>query len=153
MVRPASAPLLAAAALALAGQLGCDAPAGLAWLGMRSIREVPASDAAAWLDSDRAVVVQVRHPDERLAPLPGAHPMRPEDPLPDALGKELGSGRWLLVVGSQDDEALRLAARLSRAGLSRVAVVRGDASALAGLRTAVRRVETQPPAPDRHPTN
>jgi hypothetical protein len=140
MRRAAHAMLLAAAGFALTAGLGaCEPGEPLGWLGWRTIREVPAETALAWFAHREAIFVQPDFPGERLAPLPEAELLDPAAPLPEALAARAAAGAWLLVVSPRPDEALRLAARLSREGFPRVAVVRAEGEALATLRTAVRR--------------
>jgi hypothetical protein len=116
--------------------MGCDGDAVLRRIGFRTIREVPVERAVAWLHAGRALLVQRRDPEEDLPPLESAQPLAPDAPIPESLEAAPG---WLLVVASEPDEALRLAARLSRTGIPRVGVVTGDLTPLRELRTASRR--------------
>jgi hypothetical protein len=118
------------------GAAGCDWSGVLARLGRRSLREVDADRARAWIEEGRGVLVQVRDLEERLPALPGALRMAPDAPVPEAVRAERG---WVVVVGSQRDAALRLGAHLARAGVTRVAVATGDVAALAPLLSSVQR--------------
>jgi hypothetical protein len=59
-----------------------------------------------------------------------------------------------MVLADEREEGLRLAARLARAGLPRVAVVTGDLTTLQDVRTASRQESAtlQPSGAGRHPT-
>jgi hypothetical protein len=132
--RPGVALLLFAAL----GTAACDGSTALARLGHRSLREIEAERARAWVEEGRAVLVQVRDEDERLPRLPGALALDAAAAVPDDLRAAEG---WVVVVGSQRDAALELAARLAREGLPRVAIASGDLTALAPLLSPVRRAE------------
>ncbi len=135
-MRPANAALLASLALAFAvfaasitGGAGLVARV-LAPFGVRSVSEItPAQAAELSRDPD---VVWVRPAGLSAPALAGSHAwleLDLEGPLPpDALGK-----LSTVVVASRDPQgALRLAARLSRAGIADVRVLRADESVLAG---------------------
>ncbi len=146
MTRLPGAPLLLVGALVAQG---CDAATPLAWLGVRGIREVPVERAAAWLAEGRARLVQLRERQDQLPWLLDADALAPDDPVPASWAGQEG---WLLVVASEREPALRLAARLARAGVPRVGVVTGEVRALADA-AAARRADLQPPPPARHPSN
>ncbi len=145
MVQPGRAVLIAGAAFALCSSVACDRGEALAWLGWRTIHEIPVETALGWLEDERAVLLQPRVPGQRFTRLAETELLGPEEPLPDALVARAWAGAWLLVVAPRQDEALRLAARLARAGLPRVGVVRGEADALAELRMASRAPATAQP--------
>jgi len=142
------------AALEIAAVLamtGCEPATPLSWLGIPSIRELPVERAVDRLNEDAGHVVQLRDPGERLGRIPDARLLGRDEDIPPGLAEEPG---WLLVVASRPDEAMRLAARLARAGHPRVAVVTGDVGALRDLRTASRQeaATLQPSGVERHQT-
>lgn len=126
---------LAALGLAVALAGGCreGAVAGLEALGVPTLQEVPADRARRAMASGDAVLVQRRGADERLARLPGAT-MLGDDETPPAAWR--GDGHRHLVAATERRAALALAARLRRAGVSRVGVVTGDLASLGEPRTA-----------------
>jgi hypothetical protein len=121
-----------AAALALAA-CGDAAARTLEAVGLRTLQPVPVEEARAAVDAGRARWVQRRAPDERLAPLADAFRLRDDEAPPQAWRE--GTTRWL-VVASDRDAAFALAARLRRAGVSRVGVVTGDVRSLGDRLTA-----------------
>lgn len=139
------------ACLALLAWSACDAPELLGHLGLRTIREVPAERAARFAERGDGVFVQLRDASDRLPHLPGTQLLGRDEEVPEGLRNRDG---WVLVISSDAEERLRLAARLSRAGLRHVAVVTGDVAVLRDLGTAARQdgPPLQPWGLDRHPT-
>jgi len=118
-------------------------------MGIRNVGSVSAETAADWLEQDRALLVQVRGVGEGPRAVPGAVRMSLEDPIPEAV---LEADRPLLVVASEPDEALRVAARLVRAGVRRVSVVSGTLGPAREIRTAEKRPSlAQPLRTSDHP--
>ncbi len=116
-----SAGWLAALALVLAA---CDA----GWLherGLRVIREVDVGGGARLLEDPTAVLLQVRGPDWRGPRVEGTELVASREPLP----AELAGASHVVILAEDVGEGLRMAARLSRAGIQRVAVVRGGVAA------------------------
>jgi len=93
--------------------------------GVRSFDELAAEEALRLDDAD-CIVVQVREPESRAPSVAGASFLDPAGPLPAGILRER---RLVLVVASQATAARRLAAQLVRAGVPRVAVVRGGIEA------------------------
>jgi len=93
--------------------------------GVRTFDELAAEEALQLDDAD-CVVVQVREPESRAPSVAGASFLDPERPLPAGILRER---RLVVVVASQATTARRLAAQLVRAGVPRVAVVRGGIEA------------------------
>jgi rhodanese-related sulfurtransferase len=120
--------MIAASALVLAA---CDA----GWLherGLRVIREVDVGDGARLLEDPAAILLQVRGPDWKGPRVDGTELVASRDPLPPGL-----AGSATVVILAEDfDEGLRMAARLSRAGIQEVAVVRGGVAAWQAARSA-----------------
>jgi hypothetical protein len=142
-----SKPLGIVLAVALAA---CDGAAWLRVAGVRTLEEVDAPEAVARVAEGAGVLLQVREPDaqqatgpsdprswrERRRPLDrgaardagdlpvlaGASLLGVDEPLPEAL---IAERRSVLVVASDPEPAWRVAARLARSGVPRVAVVRG----------------------------
>ena len=131
--------------------IGCDQAWWLSRMGIPSIREVPVERVQEWAPRGNLHFVQVRSPEDRAPHLAQALLLGPDETIPSALA---GTRDWVMVLASEHEAALRLAARLARAGLPRVAVVTGDLEDLQDLRTASRQdsVTLQPSGVERHPT-
>ena len=125
MLRPMSRPALLAIAFgAAAAATGCGdirEPAGalLASLGRPSFREVDAQQAREAVRRG-ALLLQVRDEEKPARSAAGARLVTLEEPLYEA-----AAGRRIVVVAEESELALRLGARLARAGSTRVAVVPG----------------------------
>jgi hypothetical protein len=104
--------------------LGCDAQdaAGrvLAALGEASFREVDAARAQRWRADGELLLLQARGDEPPARRVAGAALVAAAD---GAL--EGGPERRVVIVAEERDLALRLGARLARAGVPRVAVVSG----------------------------
>ena len=135
---------------------GCQGEEELDWLGVRRMRTIPVEQARVWLRHGRAQAVQRSAPDERLPALSDASRLRPDDPVPGSL---VEAGKPVLVIATERDDALSLAARLARAGVADVRVVTGERKALVGLQTARRAAlrsgdaRLQPSGTNGHPTD
>ena len=113
--------VLAVAALAIP-LAACEA----GWLherGLRVIREVSASEGARLLEDPAAVLIQVRGEDWTGVRVEGTALVAEHDPLPEGL-----EGR-VVVLAEDLDQGMGMAARLSRAGIQDVSVVRGGVAA------------------------
>ncbi len=115
---------LAACALVAAGIAACEAGSdvlvqGLDLFSVRSIRELPADRARRWVEEGGATLV-------------GAGGLAAGEASEAARRGELGAA---LVVSDEPASDLRIAAELSRAGVARVAVVRGGGPAWAAARS------------------
>ena len=93
--------------------------------GVRTFDELAAEEALQ-LDDAACMVVQVREPESRAPSVAGASFLDPAGPLPAGILQER---RLVVVVASQAAAARRVAAQLVRAGVPRVAVVRGGIEA------------------------
>ena len=113
----------ALAVAALAVPLAACEPGWLHEQGLRVIREVSAGEGVRLLEDPAAVLLQVRGDDWTGARVEGTALVAADDPLPQGL-----EGR-VVVLAEDLDQGLRLAARLSRAGIQDVSVVRGGVAA------------------------
>jgi len=111
--------LFVCAALA-AGALACDPGAWLA--GALHFEEIGVDEALRRAARESIALVQVRAPDAREPYVPGARVRAPDQALPNSGDLE---GRPIFVIGDDDGAVRRFAARLVRAGFSRVTAVRG----------------------------
>lgn len=133
MLRKASSLGLLLGALVAAGWAGWTAWRGdsadwqaRAWLsahGVRSFREIPASQARLRVERDDATLIQVGPFAEVL---PGAHLLPPGREVSASL---LESATEIVVVSADRNAAYAFAARLARAGIEGVAVVEGGVDA------------------------
>lgn len=92
-------------------------------VGLRSFREV--DPEAAWRlvsDNPRAVLVQADEPSPGTRPEPGALTLAAAKPLPDAV---IQAESVVVVLAYERRAGRRLGARLARAGVAQVVVVRG----------------------------
>jgi hypothetical protein len=117
MSRPA---LFALAFGAVAAGAACDAPHALAALGRPSFREVDARRGRDLVREEGALLLQARGESQPAHRVRGARMVAPGEPL-----AEDDAGRRIVVVAEQPDLALRLGARLARAGRTGVTVVSG----------------------------
>lgn len=120
MSRPALLAIVLGAASAAAG---CDlretGGAALAALGWPSFREIEAQQAVGAVKGG-ALLLQADGEEGPARRAPGARGVAPDEPLGDAAGT-----RRIVVVAEEPELGLRLAARLARAGATRVALVPG----------------------------
>jgi rhodanese-related sulfurtransferase len=127
MLRWLPAPLLGLLALA---SVGCDAGSGdrEGWglPGMRVIREVSAGEGLRLLEDAETVLVQVREPSRRSHRVAGTEIVNALDPLPIQVTE---SSATVVILAEDASEGMRVAARLSRAGIQDVAIVRGGIAA------------------------
>jgi len=113
--------LLAAAALGVV-LAACD-PGWLHERGLRVIREVSAGEGMRLLEDPGTALIQVRGDAWTGVRVEGTALVAEQDPLPEQV-----AGR-VVVLAEGLDEGMRMAARLSRAGIRDVAVVRGGVAA------------------------
>jgi rhodanese-related sulfurtransferase len=109
----------------------CDGGAWLRTGELRGFRELDAAEAHERLAGGRALLVQVhdrRLPGERQR---GATLVEPEGPLPSWV---LAAHEPVVVVAQSPESARRLAARLVRAGVAEVSIVRGGIEAWVAAR-------------------
>lgn len=112
------------AALALCA-CACDA----GWYqdhGLRVIREVSVREGARLLEDPAALLLQVRGPGRAGVRVEGTALLAARDPLPERLG---GPTPAVVILAEDLREGMAMAARLSRAGVREVAVVRGGVAA------------------------
>jgi rhodanese-related sulfurtransferase len=112
--------LLALLVLAVACEAG--------WLherGLRVIREVDVGEGDRLLEDPDAILLQVRGPGWKGPRLAGTEVLDASAPLPPGLA----DSRTVVVLAEDLGEGLRMAARLSRAGIQGVAVVKGGVAA------------------------
>jgi rhodanese-related sulfurtransferase len=103
----------------------CD-PGWLETRGLHVIREVSVGEGARLLEDPEAQLIQVRGPEWTGVRVAGTSLVAARDPLPP----ELADGAVRIIVLAEElDQGLRMAARLSRAGIQEVAVVRGGVAA------------------------
>lgn len=103
--------------------------AGCEWLetgGARSFDEIEAAEAQARVLAKAALLVQVRETEAPAVRVGDAPLVELEGPLPPFLA---ASQVPILIVAYDPTRARRLAARLVRAGVPRVSVVRGGLQA------------------------
>ncbi len=111
------------AALAL---LACACDAG--WLqghGLRVIREVSVREGARLLEDPAALLLQVRSQGSSVR-VEGTALLAARDPLPEGL---IAPAPAVVILAEDLREGMAMAARLSRAGVRDVAVVRGGVAA------------------------
>lgn len=120
-------PLIAALALASGG---CDTGTGdrVGWVvpGMRVIREVSAGEGLRLLEDPETILVQVREPTRSSHRVAGTEIVGARDPLPSFV---TGSSATVVILAEDASEGMRVAARLARAGIQGVAIVRGGVAA------------------------
>lgn len=116
---PARLALSICVALA-AGALACDSGA---WLGgALHFEEIDAAEATRRVATESIELVQVRAPDAREPYVVGARVRAPDQALLDPAEAK---GTSIFVIGADDGAVRRFAARLVRAGFTRVTAVRG----------------------------
>lgn len=142
----ARVPPLAVLAALLALACG-DSAAWLERAGVHALAEVGPAEAAREAATGRARLVQRSAPDERLPRLPHAVRLGDDEPPPASW---LEGGPRVLAIASRREDALRLAARLRRAGVPRVGIVRGDVGSLG--ETGRAHAAAQPDAARHHPS-
>jgi rhodanese-related sulfurtransferase len=108
-------------AVAAAGAGGC-----LRERGVRTFDEIAAAQALQQLGDASGLLVQVRQADSQVPRVAGASLVDLEGELSGAL---LGEQRLVVLLAPEEATARRFAARLVRAGVPRVAVVRGGIQA------------------------
>jgi len=117
------------AALALAAG-GCDTASGerLGWApsGLRVIREVSAGEGLRLLEDPETLLVQVRGPSRASHRVAGTEIVGARDPLPSHVAE---ASATVVILAEDASEGMRVAARLSRAGIQGVAIVRGGVAA------------------------
>jgi rhodanese-related sulfurtransferase len=121
MRRPACVALGLVVVAAAGGVGGC-----LRERGVRTFDELGAAEAVERLGDAACVVVQPREPESRAPSVAGASFVDSAGPVPRGILEER---RLVVVVASEPTAARRLAAQLVRAGVPRVAVVRGGIQA------------------------
>ena len=109
---------------------GCDPGSvdreGWSLPGMRVIREVSAGEGLRLLEDDETVLVQVRELTRRTHRVAGTEIVSARDPLPSHVTE---SSATVVILAEDEREGMRVAARLSRAGIQDVAIVRGGVAA------------------------
>ena len=112
---------VAAVLLLALASFGCDVNGWLRIRGVRSFREVSVEQARALLERPGSLLVQVGTRAEDLGRAPDTLLDEPGSDWPDALSRAPGP---VVVVATDPEAAASLAARLTRAGVLRVAAVR-----------------------------
>ncbi len=122
IARAHTAPLATLALLATACWIGDSRSV----LGARSFREVSATEGRRLLERPGAVLVQPLVTQKPGRIVRGAERIREGAPLPLPVD---GAAAPVVVVAADVDAGFRAAARLARAGIEEVAVVRGGVAA------------------------
>jgi rhodanese-related sulfurtransferase len=115
------------AALALTA---CDAASWLPRHGARVIREVSVGEGYRLLEDPETLLVQLPAAANRPAPT-GAEAWLPE------LDPSAADSATVVVLAESPEEALGAASRLARAGIQRIAVVRGGVAAWQAMREPI----------------
>ena len=129
--RPAHLRPLCLAVAALLATVGCGEV--LSTFGVPSLHEWSSDEAVSSLEQGTGQLVQAG-PSAHFSALGLVAPLTrvdAEEPIPTGL---LAYDGWLLVLADDRADALATAARLSRAGAPRVAIVAGDLERLAFAR-------------------
>jgi hypothetical protein len=105
---------------------GCEMESWLQARHVRTFREMDAGEARRLVAERRGVLVQAVESVGVVGQVVTARLVPARGPVPPALAGDPGS---LVVLADRADTARRLAARLVRAGASRVAVVQGGVAA------------------------
>jgi rhodanese-related sulfurtransferase len=105
---------------------GAGSSDGWGLAGIRLIREVSAGEGLRLLEDPETVLVQVREPTRRTNRVAGTEIVSARDPLPSHVTE---SSATVVILAEDASEGMRVAARLSRAGIRDVAIVRGGVAA------------------------
>lgn len=112
-------------ALVALGVLACEPTGWLRGVGAHVIREVSAPEGMRLIAAPEVVLVQVRSAGDTAGRVAGTEILGTLDPVPERIAR----GAAVVILAESTEEGLRAAARLVRAGIEDVSVVRGGVSA------------------------